>query len=83
MIGIVIWFVFFSVSTFHSDGLFSQEKSSISYSEIMAVVGVTAGMILIVYFGVLLFALTYPSEEEEIQKRIKNRSKNIYKYQKI
>lgn len=48
----------------------------------MALIGVTAIIILIVFLGVYLFDLTYPSEEKEIQKRIKNRNKNIYKFKR-
>lgn len=81
-VGFGIWFAIFSASIINSEGLIPDRGIQLSYSEFMVYMGITASIILIVCFGSLLISLTYPSEEKGIQKRLRNRSKNIYKFKR-
>lgn len=70
----MIRFLFFSVTKCKSEG-FLLSGYDLSYSEIMAFAGICAFALLIVFVGVWLICLSFPSDENEEQ-----RNSNIYKF---
>ena len=69
-----IQFLFFSAAKCKSEGFLFPENG-FSYSEIMAFAGICAFALLIVFVGVWLICLSFPSDENEEQ-----RNSNIYKF---
>ena len=85
-VGVPIWFAQFSVKTLQEEGFLFGSEGNLSYSWLMAVVGVVAVALISVLIFVSLFSATFPSEEdgkEDVNKeywKYSKSKKTTYKF---